>query len=65
MSACKTGCGKETRPEDWFCEDCRMSWRMSPERERFTVVPDSAREGVALMDFINRVRAERQARRPA
>lgn len=71
MSACKTGCGSECA--GWFCDACDVAWRESGERRREEGIYSEARSSagygtcadVALVDFCNRVRAERQARRQA
>lgn len=61
---CKTGCGKEAVLGDYFCTACRFEWESSAERVRFHDVDSDDREGVAVMDFCNRVRAERRPEVP-
>lgn len=60
MNACPTGCGWRVAEPEWFCEACLSTWIASPERKRFFAVTGFEREQVALVDFCNRVRAERQ-----
>lgn len=64
VSACKTGCGKEA-DRGVLCATCAEEWLGSPEFNRFHEMPPGPRRDVAVVDFCNRVRAERQARRPA
>jgi hypothetical protein len=65
MTACKTGCGSARRVnDDKFCESCRVAWIMSPERDRYCAARTPAAEGVALVDFCARVRAEHQNTKP-
>lgn len=64
MSACKTGCGNDVDADTDvpLCYPCALLWVTSQESRRGG---DEKRAAVAFMDFCNRVRAERQARRPA
>jgi hypothetical protein len=65
---CKTGCGKEADSGLPMCYRCRLRWSASPERNRAEVVQRTdtdevralRRQNVAVVDFCNRVRAERQ-----
>lgn len=53
MSACKTGCGRDALAEHFLCPTCHGLWVTSPETKR-------ASNPTVLVDFCNRVRAERQ-----
>lgn len=66
MSACKTGCGVMTH--EALCVACSELWSVSGERRREdgiwseegTTLGYAIRSNIALADFANRVRAERQ-----
>lgn len=71
VSVCKTGCGKDAT-YGGLCQDDWAEWMASGEECRHRGIaredaPDlyDARSDVAFVDFCNRMRAERQARRPA
>jgi hypothetical protein len=67
---CKTGCGNaESAERAPLCEDCAAVWDVSPERQRVAGIASETPGGrrgnghrcmVAVVDFCNRVRAERQ-----
>jgi hypothetical protein len=59
MSACKTGCGRESRFEQWFCGECWDAWEASAERKRFYAQGPEAASDIAMTDFCTRIRAER------
>jgi hypothetical protein len=66
---CKTGCGREAEAHSAFCYACGTLWAAAPENDRRCA---QARLGLggdqafdrALVDFCNRVRAERQNTKP-
>lgn len=66
MSACKTGCGQDAK--EYLCKECEAAWQDSGERLRNLGAlgedwPDerrAARMEVALVDFCDRMRAERR-----
>jgi hypothetical protein len=66
VSACKTGCGRPTLPSSRLCDTCFDEWQTrGPGREseqvRYTFyMHNPAAQAVALVDFCNRVRAERK-----
>ena len=66
MSACKTGCGRSAHAA-CLCAVCSAMWASSAELKRSAAIAREAtgtmkgeRYGVALVDFCNRVRAERR-----
>lgn len=63
MSACKTGCGRDTGKAT-LCVDCLEEWADSTEERRGTQAATPEARAVALTDFCNRIRAERQNGRP-
>lgn len=59
MSACKTGCGVVVKDGITFCVTCFEEWSQSYEARRAEVAVMPAARNVALVDFCDRVRAER------
>lgn len=60
MSACKTGCGQRNDTNGPICTWCADTWLTSAEIERYRFfVHNPAAAAAALVDFCNRVRAER------
>lgn len=59
MSACKTGCGKETLLALPLCDPCAALWRESDEYARFWLARSSHEADRSFVDFCNRLRAER------
>lgn len=59
MSACRVCGGPPEEAGDPLCEAHADEWMFCPERGRWRRSGDE-RSATALMDFINRARAERQ-----
>jgi hypothetical protein len=62
VSACKAGCANRNDTNGPLCTWCTDAWHVSPERKRYGFfVYDSPAGRVALTDFCNRTRAERES----
>jgi hypothetical protein len=64
VSACKV-CDQRVPVGDELCEEDAVLWGASGEHKRYAAIPvtEPHRRLVALRDFVERVRAERQDRR--
>lgn len=64
MNQCKTGCGSAV-DGGALCQECGQAWATSPEATRLHAIWRdqgqrlSTRTNVALVDFCDRIRAER------
>lgn len=59
MSRCRC-CGGKGFEDRYFCASCQSLWLDCPERKRAQGLDGARPAMAAVMDFINRTRAERQ-----